>query len=108
MNAPVAQNAPSIKVGQALMVGRIERSTRKQGRDGVYFLTLVKLPAPDQFSSPSTVEISSGAALGSKGDEIRQLVSVTGYPRTYSTKPSRDYPDGETVYTADIRLTAVE
>lgn len=107
MNAPVAQT-PSIKVGQALIAGRIERSTRKQGREGTYFLTLVKLPAPDQFSSPSTVEISSHAQLGTKGDEIRQLVTIAGYPRTYTTKPSRDFPDGETVYTADIRLNAVE
>lgn len=107
MNAPVAQ-APSLKVGQALIVGRIERSTRKQGRDGVYFLTLVKQPAPDEFSSPSTVEISSNHALGQKGDAIRQVVTVGGYPRTYTTKPSRDFPEGENVYTADIRLSAVE
>lgn len=107
--APQVTSLPAAQApnGIAYIAGRIERSTPKNGKDGRYFLTLVKMPAPDQFTSPATVELSSDQQLGARGDEIRVKVRVFGYPRSYTTKPSRDYPEGETVYTADNRLEVI-
>lgn len=96
-----------LPAGIATINGRIERSIRKQGKDGSYFLTLIKLPAKDEFSSPGTVEVSSDNSIGRPGEVTTVRVAVSGYPRSYQTKPTRDNPDGETVYTADNRLQVV-
>jgi hypothetical protein len=103
--APVA--GAQVPNGIAFITGRVERSTRRTGKDGTYFLTLIKMPAPDEFSSPSTVEVSSQQQVGARGDSVRVKVRVFGFPRSYSTKPNRDNPDGELVYTADNRLEVI-
>ncbi|MDL2337080.1 MAG: hypothetical protein QFE16_04485 [Pseudomonadota bacterium] len=111
MNAAVQQipatSAKEIPAGTAYIVGRVERSTRNTGRDGTYYTTLIKTPAPDEFSSPSTLEVTSPEQLGAKGDSVRVKVRIFGYSRSYNTKPSRDYPEGEVRYTADNRLEVV-
>lgn len=99
--------AAQVPNGVCFISGRIERSTPKTGQHGRYFVTLVKMPAPDQFSSPATIEVSSESQLGARGDEVRLKVRVFGYPRSFQTKPSREFPEGETVYTADNRLEVI-
>ena len=94
-------------IAEVMIEGRIYRSVRKNGKDGPFFVSLVKMPAADKFSSPSTVEIVSPRELGKRGEEVSVTCRVGGYPRTYVTRPSKDNPDGETVYTADIRLHAI-
>ena len=100
VKAPTAAN-----LGVARIAGRIEGTRTKSTQQGKVFFTLFKLPAPDSFSSPSTVEIRSGERIGATGDEASVLVTVKGYPRSY------DANDGEggktTVRTAENVLDFV-
>lgn len=86
------------------IVGRIEDVRRTNGREGTTFVHLVKLPAPDEFSSPATVAIRGSERAGQHGDRFDQLCQVGGYGRTYQTT---DEETGRkvTVRTADNSLT---
>lgn len=105
---PAAPGAPAQSgIGLALIAGRIELTTRKSGQNGVYFLTLVKMAAPDEYTSPSTVEVLSREKLGERGETWRGKVRISGYPRSYKTT---DQDTGEVVQnrTANVRLEVVQ
>lgn len=99
MNAQV-QPIPSSPAsnGIAILSGRIE-STRKLD-DEVY--TVIKLPAPDEYSMPGTVEVASAQRLGSTGEDVKVRVVISGMSNKYSTK------DGEIIKTARNFLTVLE
>lgn len=89
-------------LGQARIAGRIASTRVKNTQDGKLFLTLLKLPAPDQYSSPSTVEVRSPERLGKPDEEVSVLVNIGGYSRSYQVEGD----DGkETVRTAENTLT---
>lgn len=92
----------------ASIAGRIDYARSYRDREGRrVFLTLLKLPAPDQFTSPQTIEVRSTAKLGEVGDSWRGSVRIGGYGKSYSTT---DPETGEKrpVRTADNLLTVVE
>lgn len=93
-----------LALGEAVLQGRLSL-VRKAGNVG--FSHLIILPAPDQYSSPATVEVIAKTRLGSPEDDIRVRVRIGGYRRTYE---QRDKDTGEItkVTTADNRLFAVE
>lgn len=103
--APVetAQKGRPLQLGEAVIAGRLNL-VRKTASG---FVHLITLPAADQYSMPSTVEVLAKTRLGSVEDEIRVRVRINGYRRTYET---RDKETGEItkVHTADNRLFAVE
>lgn len=86
--AEATKPAQAATLGQARIAGRIDAVRSKSTQQGKMFLTLLKLPAADAYSSPSTVEVRSGERLGGNGEEISILVRIGGYPRSYK-------PDGE-------------
>jgi len=59
------------------------------------FVTLLRTPAADQYSSPGTFELLSSRRLGSEGSEISVEADLSGYVRKFTTK------DGQDVLTAD-------
>lgn len=85
-----------LKAGEVFLNGRIA-STRKH-KDVVY--TVLKLPAADQFSHPSTVEVASKSRLGHPGDDWQGTCRVSGYPNDYDIKQ-----DGEKVHVLSARNT---
>jgi hypothetical protein len=95
--------AKSIQPGQVFIKGRIS-SVRKAG---AVFLHLVTLPAPDSYTSPSTVEIGANARLGQKDEDISQLCRIAGYRRSFKAT-DKDTGEISTIHTADNRLFAVE
>ena len=102
MNAPV----PNLKTTQNMIVhvaGRIEASSKYQDS----FTTVMKTPALDDYSYPSTIEIRSKARLGQIGDEIAVVGRLSGVPRKYNRT---DKSTGEitVVKTADMYLHLVE
>lgn len=108
--AQVASGTPStagITKGVALLSGRIFNVRRITGRDGGTFVTIIKLPAPDEFSSPATIEVRSRERLGQQGDDVHIKVRIGGYGRSYK---ATDPETGEqrVVQTADNSLTVVE
>lgn len=88
------------------LVGRIENVRRTSVQQGTVFVHLVRLRAPDEYSSPATVRVSASERCGDVGAQFDQLVQVGGYARSYDTT------DDETgrkvrVPTADNTLTVV-
>lgn len=96
--------APAL--GQCLLSGRIASRRRVSTQNGVLFLTVIKLPAPDEFSNPQTVELRSEGPLGEPGETWRGKVQVGGYGRSYAVD---DEVTGRkvTVQTANVTLTVV-
>lgn len=80
----VGTRAPALKPGQAVLKGRVvARSRAISTQDGRRFLTVVALPAPDEFTSPSTVELRSREALGQSGDAVSVVVQIGGFRRSF-------------------------
>lgn len=104
MNAVVQAVAPSsIKQNQALIVGRIEGMREWDGADSSGYVTKVRLPAPDEYSSAALVEVSTKRKLGKEGEEIKVLCSVSGWlKRGVSLVTKEPYE------IVNMRLTAVE
>lgn len=90
MNAAV-QAVPGVgagvQMGQALISGKIVAKSRaittQQGRK---FLTVVALPAADEYSTPQVVELRSNESLGQAGETVRCRVSIGGYRRSFDTQ----------------------
>lgn len=100
-----SQNAPVLQAGQARIAGRLVGLRSRNGQDGRTFYNLFKLPAPDAYSSPQTVEVRSKERLGARDDDLSIVVQVGGYARSYKARDD----EGETaqVQTAEVTLTFV-
>jgi hypothetical protein len=97
----------TLPVGQAFLKGRVANRRRINGNEGTYWLTVVKLPARDEFSHPGTVEIMSRTPIGDVNDDWQGVVDVTGYPRSYNSKPDPETGEIRKISSADIRLRVV-
>jgi hypothetical protein len=103
--AEATKTAAAVALGQARIAGRIDGTRTKSTTAGRLFFTLFKLPAPDQYASPQTIEVRSSERLGAVGDEVSVIVSVGGYPRSYDAKG--DHGEKEPVRTAENTLQFV-
>lgn len=103
MNAPASLAAvkPATMTFQA--VGRIEHVAKFQ--DNV--TTLIKTPAPDAYSHPSTIAVRSKARLGAVGDEVAITCRVGGVPRTFK-RTDKDTGEITMARTADHYFNVVE
>lgn len=101
---PLPMNAggtPS-QLGRVLLRGRIAGARSVSGRDGQLWLTLVTLPAPDEFTRPAIVEIQSRQRIGKLGDDFHGAVIVGGYGNNYESK---DRDTGEVISVRSARVT---
>lgn len=94
------QELPRSTLGknQAIVVGRVREIRRTD--NGTF--TVVVLPAPDEYTSPQTVEISSKGMIGRPQEDITVKVVIGGYAKKFTRK---DGTDGLQVI---IQLRAVE
>ena len=97
----MAETAEKLAIGgkaqQAYLSGRIEDVREFDGR----WLHLVRLPSPDQYEHPATVEVTADSKLGRKGDELETWVKISGVPNNFKTR------DGDTVHSARNFLVAM-
>lgn len=103
MSAVELPKMPAIKVGQVYLRGKCIQ-TRKGGE---YWVHLVVLPAPDAYSSPSTVEILAKHKIADREDDYAGVCEVRGFRRSYNKRDPEDGRDYR-VQTADNKLFAVE
>lgn len=89
---------PSLKAGQALLIGRVAEVRRTE--NAVY--TIINTPAPDSFSHPGSHLVTSKRLIGKPDEDVRVTVQLKGYNRSYRNA------HGETVRTVDNQLQAVE
>lgn len=106
--ASAAAELPAKKFGfgEAIIKGRLQMSRRPAG-NSKFWETIITLPAPDQYTSPSTVSVLSAGRLGERDDDVTVRVRIAGYKRSYN---STDRETGEIrrIDTADNKLFAVE
>lgn len=100
-----AQGAKPTPNGQTRLVGRVAGVRRMSGQ-GAHYRTLVRLPAPDQYSSPQTVEVRSDERIGQADDELSLIVQVGGFARSFQGKGEHGEP-GAPVRTAENVLRFV-
>lgn len=99
---------PKLQVGQAFLNGLVFGRRRVQGQSGSYWLTVVKLPSADEFSSPATVEIKSSFPIGEINDRWSGTVSIAGYARSFNAKADPETGEIKQVRTAQNILELVE
>src|SRR6266568_4371471 len=105
---PLKQPAlKSLPMGQMYIAGRIASRRKINTKDGVIFLTVAKLPAPDAYSHPITIELRSKTAVGSPGEDWEGVIRVNGFPRIFNLKPDEN-GEIKTVHTAQIQLDVIE
>lgn len=94
-----ASKAPKVHIR-----GKISSVDSWPKKNPTRFLTLVRLAADDEFTTPATVEVVSDHATGKEGDMFDAQCTVGGRYRSYSVT---DKATGEirTVRTADNTLT---
>jgi hypothetical protein len=97
----------ALALGVCQLKGRVASRRVINTKNGRQVISTVKLPAPDSFTSPQTVELRSAKSLGEVGEDITVAVKVGGYGRSYQTT---DPETGErrNVQTADNTLTVQE
>jgi hypothetical protein len=97
-----------LKPAQCYIAGLIAARRRLQTQSGVIWLTVIKLPAQDEFSHPGTVEVRSHNPIGDVNDKWSGVVAVSGFPRSYNTKPDPETGEVKSVKTAQVQLDVVE
>lgn len=103
--APVASK---LKPGQSYVAGLIAARRRINAQTGTLWLTVVRLPAADEFSHPKTIELRSHSPIGDVNDKWAGIVEINGFPRSYATKPDPETGEIKNVKTATISLDVVE
>lgn len=104
----VTPMVPKLQMGQAFLSGLISNRRRLNGQTGTIWLTVVKLPAVDEFSHPSTVEVRSQNPIGEIGDKWNGVVHVGGFPRSYNSKPDPETGEIKAIKSAQVSLDVVE
>lgn len=99
----MANESRPIGMGESFLTGRLLKVTRKND----LFIHLMVLPAPDAYTSPSTVEILAKKRIGQPQDDVSCRVRITGYRRTYN-HTNRETGETQQVQTADVRLFLLE
>jgi hypothetical protein len=95
---------PTAKPMQVLVVGRIEAVRRHEKMN----YTMVRIPAPDEYSMPSTVEIRSSTRFGDPGDQCRQLCTLTGFAERPKQITDRNTGEQRTYIKVNHYLNLVE
>ena len=92
----------TVPTGVAYITGQIRfKSKAITTKSGRLFLTVIALPAPDEFTSPAILELRSTEPLGEPGESFRGKVRHGGYPNSFAGK------DGTTVNSARNSLDVV-
>jgi hypothetical protein len=99
-----------VGINQGIIAGRISNSRRETAKKSgeVFYLTIVKTKASDEYSYPGTVELSSSSKLGNVGDDINVKVEISGYPRSYDKQTGPHPEDTESFQTATVSLRVIE
>ncbi|HRQ14963.1 MAG TPA: single-stranded DNA-binding protein [Promineifilum sp.] len=100
---PSAGQKATIRPGDVLIKGRCISAKRS----GSLYAHLVVLPAPDPYSSPSTVEVLAKTRQADAEQDVSLLCRVGGYKRNYKTT-DRETREVRMVNTADNKLFLIE
>lgn len=106
--ATAAPEKSTLQHGQVVLSGRINFVRVVNGAEKS-FLTLMTLPAPDSYSSPSTVEVRSLERFGAVGDEVVIRCRLLGFKRSFQRKdPETGIPSGPKIASAEHALQFID
>lgn len=110
MTSSIEKNAvrPSLPDFQTRITGLIVNRRRLSTTTGTLWLTVLKLPAKDKFSHPGTIEVRSQNPVGEINEEWSGIISISGFPRSFNSKPDQDTGEVKSVRTATNNLEVVE
>lgn len=94
-------------MGVCTLKGRIASKRSYVSKGGRVFCAVIKLPAPDEFSHPGTVEVQASTQFGDVGSDVVCRVRVSGFPDSYR-KTDPETGESTVVQKADNTLTLVE
>ena len=78
----------NLPVGRAYIKGRISHHRKMKFQErGLMYFTILRIPAPDEFSFPGVVEVTSQSQLGQPGTDWEGFVEITGMTNNFETKP---------------------
>lgn len=88
----------SMKPNQMMVIGRLDHVSKFDNK----FDHIITTAAPDEFSKPSVLRLSSSDRLGTVGEMVKCLAVFNGWPNNYQSK------NGEPVRDAKGFFVAVE
>lgn len=106
---PAKQN--KLQTNHGHITGRIITARKLNTQQGPLILTVLRLPAPDQYSHPSTIELRSTERLGENDTDWSGYVRLGGMPNNYNrTEVDRDTGEQRSIPTRSARneFTVVE
>lgn len=89
MSNPVASIAPTLKVNQIFVQGRIEHVVKFEDK----FEHIIVTPAPDAYSKPTLMRVNASSRLGQKGEEVKVLCAFNGWANNYQNKNNEPVKD---------------
>lgn len=98
-----AKTGPKAGVNQAVIEGMVKSVGTFEIKGKRVHEAVVAIAAADKYSMPGVVSVQSSYRLGSPGDEVSVVVSVTGIPNNWA-----DRNTGERKESANVRLVVVE
>ena len=85
-----SQQASTMKVNEVFIRGRIDRARAVEIGGQNTQVTVVELPALDEYTTGGVVEIQSKNRLGQVGEVFQGICRVSGSRRSVETKNGRD------------------
>lgn len=95
---------------EGIISGKIKftRKDKIKSTGEVVHYTVISTKAPDEFSHPGTVEVSSNETLGRRDELVTVKVQLTGYSRTWEKQSGPNPDDTESVQTATNYYRVIE
>lgn len=103
---PFDSKQPAKQYGLSTIRGRLVGARRPSG-NAQFWENILVLPAPDEYTSPSTVCVLSKHRLGEREEMVIVDVRIGGYKRSYRAT-DRETGEQRSVQTADVKLFAIE
>ena len=88
--------------GVTFISGKVRSLRRYKTQAGTVHCAVVVMPAEDEYSAPSVVEVEASQVVGEVGETVRLKCQVSGRSRAYTAKET-----GEMVRTAELRLRVI-
>lgn len=99
-----------VDYNEGIITGKIKftRKDKIKSTGEIVHYTVISTKAPDEFSHPGTVEVSSNDSLGRRDELVTVKVQLTGYSRTWDKQTGPNPDDTESVQTATNYFRVIE
>jgi len=94
--------AHEVGINEGIISGKIKHTRKEKVKSSgeIVFYSVISTAAPDEFSHPGTVEVSSNESIGKRDDLVKVKVQLTGYSRTWDRQAGPNPDDTESIPTA--------